>query len=131
MEYHSVKSICQYYYITPGKYGFWIKSSRVKKNPMSWINGLIFLKDALLIPNKRWEWSGLAFRRNVMYFMSLVCQRISKSQICIFNFFTLISIYFNFLLGHPYLSKFVFHSAKNLVKSMQSKAFIAKSKICP
>ena len=105
-------------HIRPGKYCFSIKSNRVLKKPMSWINGLIFLRGISLIPDKRWKWIGLAFRRNVMYLLTLKSQRISKSQIFIFFFFTLISIFFNFLLDQPYLSKFVFHPAKKLGKCM-------------
>ena len=107
-------------YTTPGKYGFLIKSR---------INGLIFLKDVLLIPNKRRVWTGLAFRRNVMYFLSLESWQISMSQIFIFIFFTLISLISNFRSGQPCLSRLVYHLKKNLGKSIKSKCFIAKTKI--
>jgi len=72
------------------------RSSNVMINPMMWINGCIFSKFVYFVSNQLYNWTGLEFRRILMYFLSIKSRRFSESQIFFFTFFTFISLFFTF-----------------------------------
>ena len=76
-------------------------------------------------------WIDLEFRHILICFLYIKTQRFSESQIFFFVFSLLISIFFPAVSYQPYLSKLVYHLAKEPRHSMKSKVFIAKTKIPP